>query len=544
MSTRKAIRVSVNANDEVLRKQGIVRRIVCSQDPCDTRPIHGDWLEEFLLSSSLVQNAISTVSEELAVSGEELKPRRILPGLWLITAPASSDRRNARDNVAIVPTRELREGEHLNLLCQSARLDRTVVVSMLSGLDLASESDIARTADLLKLLARTEGEVTRRTVMLEEVGRQLGETYEEVHLFHAMIGETSVATSPGRFLSMVVDELLRILPFSWIGVRINMDQLNLPEKFSGFMLGGKHEDQPNVLRTLGDRLLASSEGRNPFVVDTDDDPRFNDVVGGGSSVIVCPIAGDHGTIGVVYAGKKQARDETASSIEAKLIGAAAEHISVFLRNASMYENLDAMFLGTVQGMVSAIDAKDPYTCGHSQRVSWLAGELAALHGLGDSEIRRFKLAGLVHDVGKIGVPESVLRKAGRLTDQEFDWIKRHPEIGARILRDIPQMDDILPAVLYHHERWDGAGYPTGLAGEEIPLIGRFVAIADAFDAMSSNRTYRSARSREFVRDEIRRCSGTQFDPNLVETFLDIDMREFDHMIHEHRDLHEGTREAA
>ena len=544
MTTRKAIRVSANANDEVLRKQGIVRRIVCAQEPCDTRPLHGDWLEEFLLSSSLVQNAIAAVSEQLVSGGEELKPRRILPGLWLITAPASSDRRNARDNIAIVPTRELREGEHLNLLCQSARLDRTVVVTMLSGLDLASESEISRTADLLKLLARTEGEVSRRTVMLEEVGRQLGETYEEVHLFHAMIGETSVATSPGRFLSMVVDELLRILPFSWIGVRINMDQLNLPEKFSGFMLGGEHEDQPSVLRTLGDRLLASSEGRNPFVVDTDDDPRFDDVVGGGSSAIVCPIAGDHGTIGVVYAGKKQARDETASSIEAKLIGAAAEHISVFLRNASMYENLDAMFLGTVQGMVSAIDAKDPYTCGHSQRVSWLAGELAALHGLDDSDVRRFKLAGLVHDVGKIGVPESVLRKAGRLTDEEFDWIKRHPEIGARILRDIPQMDDILPAVLYHHERWDGAGYPTGLAGEEIPLIGRFVAIADAFDAMSSNRTYRSARSREFVRDEIRRCSGTQFDPNLVETFLDIDMREFDHMIHEHRDLHEGTREAA
>ena len=106
------------------------------------------------------------------------------------------------------------------------------------------------------------------------------------------------------------------------------------------------------------------------------------------------------------------------------------------------------------------------------------------------------------------------------------------------------MDDILPAVLYHHERWDGAGYPTGLAGEEIPLIGRFVAIADAFDAMSSNRTYRSARSREFVREEIRRCSGSQFDPNLVEPFLDIDMRDFDHMILEHRDLHEGTREAA
>jgi HD-GYP domain-containing protein (c-di-GMP phosphodiesterase class II) len=544
MTTRKAIRVSVNANDEVLRKQGIVRRVVCGDEPCDTRPVPGDWLEEFLLSSTLVQNALSEITDRITSDNENNGPSRVLPGLWLIISPATCDRRNSRDNIAIVPTRELCEGEHLNLLCQAARLDRTVVQTMLAGLDLASESDISRTADLLKLLARTEGEVTRRTVMLEEVGRQLGETYEEVHLFHSMIGETSVATTPSRFLSMVVDELLRILPFSWIGVRINMDHLNLPEKFSGFMLGGEHEDQPSVLRTLGDRLMATSEGRNPFVVDVENDPRFDDIVGGGDSVIVCPIAGDNGTIGVVYAGKKKAQDQTASSIEAKLISAAAEHVSIFLRNASMYENLDAMFLGTVQGMVSAIDAKDPYTCGHSQRVSWLAGELAAHHGLEDSQVRRFKLAGLVHDVGKIGVPESVLRKAGRLTDQEFDWIKRHPEIGARILRDIPQMDDILPAVLYHHERWDGRGYPAGLAGEEIPLIGRYVAIADAFDAMSSNRTYRSARSRDFVRDEIRRCSGTQFDPNLVDAFLDIDMREFDHMIIEHRDLHEKTGEAA
>jgi len=462
----------------------------------------------------------------------------------VLTAPATCDRRNARDSVAIVPTRELLDGEHLNLLCQAARLDRTVTSTLLSGLDLPAESELSRTTDLLGLLARTEGEVARRTVMLEEVGRQLGETYEEVHLFHSMIGETSVATTPSRFLSMVVDELLRILPFSWIGVRIRMDRLNLPEQFSGFLLGGEHEDQPSCLRGLGDRLLATVEGRNPIVVDAQSDARFDGIVGGGSSVIVCPIAGDDGTIGVIYAGKKQARDETASSIEAKLIGAAAEHVSVFLRNASMYENLDAMFLGTVQGMVSAIDAKDPYTCGHSQRVSWLAGRLAAMTGLGDAEVRRFELAGLVHDVGKIGVPESVLRKAGRLDDREFDWIKKHPEIGAKILRDIPQMEDILPAVLHHHERWDGRGYPNGLAGEEISVIGRYVAIADAFDAMSSNRTYRSARSRDFVREELVRCAGTQFDPELVEPFLAIDMREFDQMIHEHRDLHSDARRAA
>ena len=543
MTERNAIRVSVNANDEVLRRQGIIRRIVDENHDCNRRPTRGDWLEELLLSSSVAQNAITEVLESLA-RGEAVEPRQFVPGAWMIAASTSCNRRNNRDSIALVATRELCSGEHLNLLCQAGRLDRTLVGTMLSNLDLPSESEMPRTSELLRLLASTEGEVARRTVMLEEIGRHLGETYEEVHLFHTLIGETSVSTSPNHFLSTVIDELLRILPYSWIGIRMNMDELNLSEAFSGFKVGGEHGDPEVSLRALGDRLLATVEGREPIVVDASLDPRFESINDCGTSVIVCPIAGDNGTIGVLYAGKKRGVDETASSIEAKLVGAAAEHVSVYLRNASMYENLDAMFLGTVQGMVSAIDAKDPYTCGHSQRVSWLAGELAAKFGWDEAGVRRVQLAGLVHDVGKIGVPESVLCKAGRLTDDEFDMIKQHPEIGARILRDIPQMKDILPAVLHHHERWDGGGYPSRLAGEEIPMIARFVAIADAFDAMSSNRTYRAARPREFVLNEIKRCSGTQFDPQLVEPFLSIAMENFDHMVHEHRDLHGETREAA
>ena len=162
----------------------------------------------------------------------------------------------------------------------------------------------------------------------------------------------------------------------------------------------------------------------------------------------------------------------------------------------------------------------------------------------EAEARRIYLAGLVHDVGKIGVPEQVLRKTGKLDEEEFSWIRKHPEIGSRILKDIPQMDDILPAVLHHHERWDGAGYPARIAGEEIPIFARIVALADAFDAMSSTRTYRSARPREFVLAEVRRCSGTQFDPALVEPFLSIDFTEYDLLVIEHGGLISGERNAA
>jgi len=131
------------------------------------------------------------------------------------------------------------------------------------------------------------------------------------------------------------------------------------------------------------------------------------------------------------------------------------------------------------------------------------------------------MAGLLHDVGKIGVPEAVLQKAGRLTNEEFEQMKRHPGVGAKILADIKQVEDIIPGVLHHHERYDGKGYPAGLSGQEIPLMGRIICLADCFDAMTSNRTYRRALPLEVALCEIRRCSGTQFDPTLAESFLRI-----------------------
>jgi HD-GYP domain-containing protein (c-di-GMP phosphodiesterase class II) len=136
-------------------------------------------------------------------------------------------------------------------------------------------------------------------------------------------------------------------------------------------------------------------------------------------------------------------------------------------------------------------------------------------------------------VGKIGVPEAVLCKPGKLTDDEFEKIKLHPQIGYDILKDIPSLRDILPGVLHHHERYDGRGYPHGLSGEDIPLMARIIGVADTFDAMSSNRAYRAKMSRDVVLAEIARCAGTQFDPNLANAFLTLDLSEYDRMVANH-----------
>jgi putative two-component system response regulator len=186
-------------------------------------------------------------------------------------------------------------------------------------------------------------------------------------------------------------------------------------------------------------------------------------------------------------------------------------------------------------MTAAIDAKDRYTRGHSERVGLMASKMAAAIGMDKTLVEQYRIAGLVHDVGKIGVPEGVLTKPGRLTDEEFAQIKLHPGIGYNILKDIPALSASLPGVLSHHERWDGRGYPNKISGEEIPLIARVLALADTFDAMSSNRSYRPALPRHKVLEEIARCAGSQFDPQLAPIFVKLDFTDFDAALEQHRD---------
>jgi HD-GYP domain-containing protein (c-di-GMP phosphodiesterase class II) len=197
------------------------------------------------------------------------------------------------------------------------------------------------------------------------------------------------------------------------------------------------------------------------------------------------------------------------------------------------EEQHSFLLGTVSALVSAIDAKDTYTCGHSERVAWLSKELATAMNLDHDTIEEVHICGLVHDIGKIGIPESILQKPGKLTDDEFSQIRAHPVIGENILRDVPQLKPVLPGVRSHHERWDGKGYPDGTEGEHTPLFGRILGVADAFDAMCSSRAYRDGLSRAEVLDEMTACSGSQFDPKLVQAFLTIDFIHYDVMIDFH-----------
>ena len=170
-------------------------------------------------------------------------------------------------------------------------------------------------------------------------------------------------------------------------------------------------------------------------------------------------------------------------------------------------------------MINSIDAKDAYTRGHSDRVAAMARLLAEKLGLDPQTQHHVYMAGLLHDIGKIGVPDSILSKPSHLNDEEFSIVARHPEIGYSILKHLKQLDFVLPGVLHHHECIDGSGYPHGLAGDEIPLMGRILAVADAYDAMTSTRPYRDGMPRAKAEAILRAGAGEQWDSRIIDTFM-------------------------
>ena len=183
-----------------------------------------------------------------------------------------------------------------------------------------------------------------------------------------------------------------------------------------------------------------------------------------------------------------------------------------------YAEMNQAYADTVKSLVAAIEAKDGYTKGHSVRVAEYCVAIARQMGMDDTAVERIEYASLLHDLGKVGVSRRILFKVGKLTSDEFDEIRRHPEVGAHIIDSVPFLEDLVPVILHHHERYDGHGYTGGLAGDDIPLNARIMAVADAYDAMTSRRPYREALSPMHARAELLAGSGTQFDPAVVDAF--------------------------
>ncbi|VAV85011.1 Metal dependent phosphohydrolase, HD region [hydrothermal vent metagenome] len=207
-----------------------------------------------------------------------------------------------------------------------------------------------------------------------------------------------------------------------------------------------------------------------------------------------------------------------SEMELEIFCALASHSAVALENANLYKKLKDTFVHTAHALAEAINSRDPYTGGHTKRVAEYSLELARALGLTEKEKEKLRLAAVLHDIGKIGIDDAILRKGGSLSHGEEESMRKHPEIGAKILGFVEEMREVVPAILYHHEKLDGTGYPAGLKGEGIPLHAKIIAIADTFDALTTDRPYRDALDKRSALAELNVKAGTHFDPYLVDIF--------------------------
>jgi HD-GYP domain-containing protein (c-di-GMP phosphodiesterase class II)/pSer/pThr/pTyr-binding forkhead associated (FHA) protein len=243
------------------------------------------------------------------------------------------------------------------------------------------------------------------------------------------------------------------------------------------------------------------------------------------AVICAPVSSEKRVLGVLYADSLT-RSHVFTESDLDLLALIGNQAGLAIQRARLQDELEQSFFDTIRAIVATIDAKDGYTHRHSERVATFAVRLARELGRDADELRMIRLAAMVHDVGKVGVPEAILNKPDRLTETEFEQMKLHPVHGANILRHIqsPMLESILPGVLCHHERWDGSGYPRQLAGPEIPFLGRLLAVADVLDALSSGRPYRQSVSFGDAIDLLVRRSGIDFDPEIVDAAVALHRR--------------------
>lgn len=289
-------------------------------------------------------------------------------------------------------------------------------------------------------------------------------------------------------------------------------------------LGDKEEAVKTITLKWGEGIAGwVAKNGKPLIVNAPEkDPRFFKGVDEKTdfktrNLICVPVKVKEEVIGVLEAINKQGEDFDQEDLS--LLTSLADQVAIALDNARLYQELEDMFFQTAESLADAIEKRDPYTGGHTQRVTSYSLAIAKHLHLSFLEKKWLKIASVLHDIGKIGIEDKILKKPERLNPEEFNTIKRHSDMGAEIIEHIRQLREIVPSVKYHHEQIDGKGYPDGLTGEDIPLLAKIVAVADTYDAMTTDRPYRKALEKEAAIEELRKCSGTQFDGEVVEAFI-------------------------
>ncbi len=381
---------------------------------------------------------------------------------------------------------------------------RNELKDKLAGFEAGADDYLTKPFFTKELLARVKTTLRARETL--ESSRRLGQLYLEM-LFS--IG--SAITSPFK----VDDEVEIILRQALVAVQARRGSILLVDPEQGSLevkgvQGYGQESGPRLKERfrISDKLpLVTPDGPDaPLGIRVYEDPARR--------TVFVPMVAKERLIGGIEIDL-EGRPRRFSANDQKLLYALTSQAAIFIENARLERDIRSMFLSIIVAMASAVDAKDAYTHGHSLRVARVALVVAQQLGLVRERMEPLLLSGILHDVGKIGIPDDILKKPQRLSAEEYEVMKGHPLAGARLLGNIRALEEVLPGILHHHENWDGSGYPDGLAGEKIPLAGRIILIGDAFDAMTTDRVYRKGMSVPSALQELRDNAGRQFDPSLV-----------------------------
>ena len=480
------------------------------------------WLSSHPIRSLMTDTAMIWATQD------KLQYAEIYPGLWVF--PFLEEHRDRRTGyfVAIGLGPEIMESEYIVEGCAGNQLQVSALKHLLKERAIFTKDIAANTETTISWMLNDLRIMKRDSDTIELFSEQLGDSYEVVTTLQELGRSMGSLKEPSGIIQDGIDEIASTLDYNWVACVINPEHEIIEVLQTPVLQAGHNELDHSQL----DRVLKFIESNDPIgkADTTEIYPVIDGILELEPQLLVHPIERNGERLGMLIAGGKNGDDPQVSSHETKLMESISGMLGACMENAELYHRQHLTFLGTIKALSAAIDAKDQYTRGHSERVAMLSAMLAREVGYSEHDAERIRISGLVHDVGKIGVAESVLCKPSRLTDEEFEMIKTHPRVGYEIMKDIPDLQDILPGVLYHHERFDGNGYPSNLAGEDIPHMARIMALADTFDAMSSNRAYRTGMPREKVFAEFRKCAGTQFDPDLVEPFLSLDFSVYDSMV--------------